>query len=324
MKDKNTFITTTSQYRSAVMGLSMISIMLFHQYFTSIIPFNLFHHFGYWGVDVFLFLSGMGLVKSLNNNSLKVYYFRRFKRLIPSCILCGSTKYIFVFIFVSYFAILKNELNISTLSIMSLDLWFIHTIIILYAISPLLYYSLKKWTYITISLIFFLFFLNGVFVKPEVGFDWLSPIGIFSWTTDRLPVFGAGMFIAMKGEWIDMRIRYSFPFLLLAIGLNLLEKTEMTFQGIETCQCFSLMIGMPALISLCTFFIDNIPNKLKRVINFFGIYSLELYLVHEFIHWIMKVNFVEVNPFLMLSWWFVLSCFSAYVCKWLLVKCKLS
>lgn len=324
MKEKDTFISTTSKYRSAIMGLSMLSIMLFHQYFTSSIPFNIFHNFGYWGVDIFLFLSGMGLVKSINNNSLKVYYFRRFNRLIPSCLLCGTTKYIISLLVVSYFAILKKGLNIGILSMMSLDLWFIHTIIILYAISPLLYYSLKKWTYVTISFIFFFFFLNGFFMRPEVGFDWLSPIGILAWTTERLPVFGAGMFIAMKGEWIDMRIRYSFPFLILAIGLNLLEKTEITFQGIQTCQCFSLMIGMPALISLCTFFIEKIPNKPMRVINFFGVYSLELYLVHEFIHWIMKVNFVEVNPFLMLIWWFILSCFSAYVCKWLLVKFKIS
>lgn len=324
MKDNNTFITTTSQYRSAIMGLSMISIMLFHQYFISITPFNVFHHFGYWGVDVFLFLSGMGLVKSINNNSLKVYYIRRFNRLIPSCLLCGTMKYIISLLLVSYFAILKKGLNISILSIMSLDLWFIHTIIILYVISPLLYYSLKKWPQITITLVIFVFFLNGIFIRPEVGFDWFSPIGIFAWTIERLPVFGAGMFIAMKGRWIEGRIRYSFPFLILAIGLNLLEETEMTFQGIQTCQCFSLMIGMPALISLCTFFIENIHNKPMRVINFFGIYSLELYLVHEFIHWILKVNFVEVNPFIMLIWWFLLSCFSAYVCKWLLVKCKLS
>ena len=100
------FIKVTSEYRTTIMGLSMLSIILFHQYFTSVIPFNVFHNFGYWGVDVFLFLSGMGLVRSLENNTLPVYYMRRFKRIIPSCILCGTTKY-FIFllllIFVSIF-----------------------------------------------------------------------------------------------------------------------------------------------------------------------------------------------------------------------------
>ena len=51
------------------MGLSMLSIMLFHQYLSSVFPFNFFHNFGYWGVDVFLFLSGAGLVYSLNKNT---------------------------------------------------------------------------------------------------------------------------------------------------------------------------------------------------------------------------------------------------------------
>jgi len=64
------------------MGIAMIAIMLFHQYFTSVFPFNAFHNFGYWGVDVFLFLSGMGLVKSLNNNPLKIFYAHRFYRII--------------------------------------------------------------------------------------------------------------------------------------------------------------------------------------------------------------------------------------------------
>lgn len=310
-KKMSNFLSSTSTYRSAIMGLAMLSIMLFHQYFTSSIPFNVFHNFGFWGVDVFLFLSGMGLVMSLNNNSLKVYYSHRFNRIIPSCILCGSLKYIIALLIGSSVAIL----NINMWSIMSLDLWFIHAIIILYTISPLLYYSLNKWTYITIAFVLFVFFLNGIFVRPQVGFEWQSPIGVFAWTTERLPVFGAGMLIAIRKNWIDEKIRYSFPFLIVAIGLNLLEKVGTTFSGIQACQSFALMIGMPSLITLCITAIKIIPKRVQQVISFFGIYSLELYLVHESIFWTLIIKYNDSNPFVMLVLGFTIACFSAFLCK---------
>ena len=318
----STFLTTTSKYRTTIMGLAMLSIMLYHQYFTSSFPFNIFHNFGYWGVDIFLFLSGMGLVKSLNNYSLKKYYFRRLVRIIPSCLLCGSTKYIIFLLLGSYVAILKDGLNIGIWSIASLDLWFIPTIIILYAISPLLYLSLNKWTCFTISFVILVFIINGVFISPKVGFDWLSPIGIFAWTIERMPVFGAGMFIAMKGNWIDRKTHYSLLFLIVAIGLVFLEKTKISFIGIKICIYFTLMIGMPALILLCTTIIKKLPIKLFLSLSFLGIHSLELYLVHEFIFWSLKVNFDETNPYLMLLLWFILSCFSAYICKSIVERIK--
>lgn len=317
----NSFTLTTSKYRTAIMGLSMLSIMLFHQYFTSTIPFNFFHNFGYWGVDVFLFLSGMGLVNSLNYNSLKTYYSRRFNRIIPSCFLCGSVKYILFILLGNTVAILKEGLNIGIWSIMSLDLWFIPTIIILYAISPFLYMSLKKRTYLTFLFVIFVFFLNGFFIKPKIGYEWLSPLGILSWTTERLPVFLLGMFWGIRKDWRDEKKQYySYLFLIMAIGLILLEKIDISFQGMQACQYFTLMLGMPSLITLSTSFLKKLPNRLIQTFNFFGTYSLELYLVHEFVFWILIILFNDVNPFLLLSVGFIFSCISAYICKTLVQK----
>ena len=64
----------------------MLSIMFSHQRFVHVFPFNVFESFGHWGVDVFLFLSGMGMVDSLMAHTVKEFYFRRFKRLIPLCV----------------------------------------------------------------------------------------------------------------------------------------------------------------------------------------------------------------------------------------------
>lgn len=64
-----------SKYRTRIMGCAMIAIMLFHQPFFYSNPLvDFFHLYGFWGVEVFLFVSGFGVVYSLRKNSLKQYY----------------------------------------------------------------------------------------------------------------------------------------------------------------------------------------------------------------------------------------------------------
>ena len=191
MKDIVKSMTITiSEYRSRIMGLSMLSIMLFHQYFTSIFPFNVFHSLGFWGVDIFLFLSGMGLVNSIEKNTTKSYYKRRIVRLLPSCFICGTIKYTIFILLSPSTLVIKKGLNLGLWSCASLDLWFIYTIIILYTIAPLLYNLLKKWSIITTTIIILLFTINGLTLRPVVGFDWMSIPGVVSWTIERLPVDG--------------------------------------------------------------------------------------------------------------------------------------
>ena len=309
------FIKVTSEDRTAIMGLSMLSIILFHQYFTSAIPFNFFHNFGYWGVDVFLFLSGMGLVRSLENNTLPVYYIRRFKRIIPSCILCGTTKYIIFILLGSSVAILKDGLKMGWWSLASLDLWFIPTIIILYVISPVLYRLLCKWPIIVLIFIFISMLINGLTLRPIIGYDWNSPSGVFSYTIERMPVFAMGMFVSLKKDWIYDIIPYSFIFLLSAISILLLHKSGLLIHGHQAYIYITLTLGMPALIIINTYVLNILPNIFKGCIHFFGAYSLELYLVHEFIFWSLKIIFVDVSPWLLLPTSILLSCLAAYLCE---------
>jgi len=316
MKEKRSpLIIQVSEHRESMMGISMLSIMLFHQYFISMFPFNIFHYIGYWGVDIFLLLSGIGLVNSLEKNKIKTYYERRFIRLVPSCILCGLTKYlIFVYLGPSVI-ILKEGLNIGIWSIASLDLWFIHTIIILYIISPLLHWILNKCPYETILIILLLFFINGFTLKPEVGYEWMSPKGITSWTLERLPVFTAGMIISIYNLRLDKNLIFSALFLLSTGCLDYLSKTNYSIYINQAYQSFTLLLGMPAILFLCISILDVIPNYLKSFLSFLGTYSLELYLVHEFIFWTMKIIFVNTNPWILLASSFTLSCLSAYAIK---------
>ena len=316
MKGIDTSLTVQiSQHRTAIMGISILSIMLFHQYFTSVFPFDIFHNIGYWGVDVFLFLSGMGLVHSLKKNTITTYYKRRLVRLAPSCILCGTIKYAIYLAFGSALDTLKDGLNFGVWTIASLDLWFIHAIIILYAVSPVLYKSLSKWPYISSFVILIIFLTNELTIRPRIGFDWLNPVGVTAWTLERLPVFSAGMMVSI-GLWtIDSKKPLSFVFLLLAICLGLLSKTNFTFYGIQACLNLCLILGMPALILLCIMMLNITPRLLHKAFVFLGEHSLELYLVHEFIFWSIKISFEDANPYCLLVLSFMLSCMAAYCVK---------
>ena len=300
----------------------MISIILFHQYFISLFPFNLFHNYGYWGVEVFLFLSGMGLVKSIESNSITNYYKRRFTRIIPSCIICGTSKYTAFLLLGSSAEILKEGLNIGPWSVLSLDLWFIYTIIILYIISPILYHALKRRPLNTLICIILIFGINGFTLKPHVGYDWLSVEGVFAWTIDRLPIFTLGMFFSINSDDLDRKIVYSIPFLMIAILLVLLGKTNYQICNIQVFITFTLFLGVPSLTSILICFLKKTPLSWQKPIKFFGSYSLELYLVHEFIFWTIKIYFDGSNPWLLLSVSVILSCIIAYSCHLLSDKCK--
>ena len=321
MKDYQlSFYQIISKNRTAVMGFSMLSIMLFHQYFISVFPFNIFHNYGFWGVDIFLFLSGMGLVNSLEKNSIMTFYKRRLMRLVPACLICGTVKYFLFLLFATYLAVLKDGLNLGIWSIASLDLWFIHTILIFYLISPVLYHLLHKWPIVTMVVVLMAFIVNGVTIRPMVGFDWLSPVGILAWSVERLPVFAFGMLICIQHVNIDRRMSYSIVFLVIAACLTVLAKNGMDYPFLMVLQIFSLILGVPALIMICCHLFMKLPDAMLRPIIFLGTYSLELYLVHEFIFWSIIINFAEYNSLLLLVTALLLSVLSAYMCKSIVIK----
>ena len=64
-----------------------------------------------------------------------------------------------------------------------------------------------------------------------------------------------------------------------------------------------------------TYIHKEIVFSLNYCICFIGRHSLEIYLVHEFIFWVLQVVYINGNPCFLLPLSFLLSCFSAYLCK---------
>ena len=130
--DFNTIIKENKLY---IMGCAMIAILLVHQpFFFGNYFVDFFHMYGLWGVELFLFVSGFGIVYSLKKNTTKKFYAHRVKRMLPTCLIVGILKFI-----ISFFGFKEDIHNNLLLLITNLYMWFIYAIAVYYLVSPLLY-----------------------------------------------------------------------------------------------------------------------------------------------------------------------------------------
>ena len=90
-----------SQYRNALFGLSILLIMWFHggtfrgfshhPAIVAFLPTGGWIHYGSVGVDLFLFLSGMGLYFAMcKRPTLPHFYLKRLKRILIPYIIIGG------------------------------------------------------------------------------------------------------------------------------------------------------------------------------------------------------------------------------------------
>ena len=271
---ESSFVEKISQNRSFIMGFSIISIMLFHQQWINFPPFNAFHIWGHYGVDIFLFVSGFGLAFSINKYSQIEFYKRRVMRLLPLCIFCGILKY-------SVYSIWNEHLhelrNISLLTLFGLDLWFIQTILIFYLLAPYIYKMLIKGHTTTLLSLYFICVATSIFF-PDVQNNITGSI-------NRLPAFALGMAFVINQWDINRRIIYlSMICFLLAMLMTVFAIKDIFHLGNDLSMYPLLALGIPSIV----YIIGKIKKKLWKTVyvttEYIGNHTLELYLWHEFIY----------------------------------------
>ena len=318
MNYRDLFWGDFSKYRSALMGVAMLSIMLSHQRFVHGLPWNVFEAYGHWGVDVFLFLSGMGMVRSLSKYSTGEFYFRRFKRLFPICIFCGVLKYLVFLTIGEPIRNLEVGLHIGFLSVFSLDLWFIYSIAIYYLLSPYLIRVLKSHPWQTLIVVYVLSISMQHFFAEKVGYEWLNPLGVILYTTERLPVFMVGMLTSMYSSQIDKKhFLYSACAFGGAVALSVLLKAHLLVAELFVLVYPLLSVSILAVLSLVISLFLHLPKWGSALFDYVGRHSLEVYLVHEFIFGaLLLTSYTKINHLLLLIISFVLSFVVAWACRW--------
>ena len=141
-----------SRERDILMGIGILWIVFFHMGIR--IPENLqillfVKKMGNIGVDMFLFLSGIGLYYSYSklsdiNNSWKEFYKRRFWRIVPATMICLIPWFTYLN-FLKPVSFARYLMDISSLSFWwdgNNRGWYIAMIIITYLLYPFLYHTI--------------------------------------------------------------------------------------------------------------------------------------------------------------------------------------
>lgn len=283
------FVELLSWNRTFIMGVAILSIMLFHQGWLHSYFFKFFGFVGHFGVDIFFFVSGFGIVYSLKKNDTLSFYERRVKRLFPPLILFGVLKYLLaknVFLFSEYVVDWKTFLGF--------DLWYICVILFFYLISPLLlkFIDNKYNGFALLILVVLLISLGG-------GYHCLPDT--MRWGVVRFPAYLLGMLVALrKPNMNDKYIRHGIIFVFSAAVFRLLRHI-----GLINCtDLFTFLILVFGLPSFC-YWLSVIARlfkkfQLSRPLIYCGSRSLELYIVHEFLYFgVKQAGFPEIVGFLL-------------------------
>lgn len=271
------FVELLSWNRTFIMGVAILSIMLFHQGWLHSYFFKFFGFVGHFGVDIFFFVSGFGIVYSLKKSDIFSFYKRRIKRIFPPLVLFGVTKYLLaknVSLFSNYVVDWK--------AIFGFDLWYICVILFFYLISPLLLKIINQRNngFVPLLIIVFLIFLGG---------GYYSLPNTIRWGVVRFPAYLLGMMVALrKPNMNDKYIRHGIIFVFSAAVFRLLRHI-----GLINCtDLFTFLIlvfGLPSLcywLSILARLLDK--HRLSKPFIYCGSRSLELYIVHEFLFFGVK------------------------------------
>lgn len=277
-------LSLLSKYRTQLMGVAMLAVMFFHGMDFKIYFIEWIRWAGTSGVDMFFFLSGIGIYYSVSNNTLKEYYLKRVMRIIPVfiplAVILAALKVLLYDIDPS--AILYNLFIFFTIwPDIPCVFWYIPCAMLLYILSPAFYRFFKKRC--SVSIVCALIF--GVFVS--VFFIYIEYYRILIFTI-RIPIYFLGFYVGylIKDKNVVLTKKQEcLAFFVMLFGIGLIYITIESFSW-DTLRETGLRWSPFFLVipSFC-FFLAKIMDQFKGysfpVLSFVGKYSLGIYILHE-------------------------------------------
>lgn len=266
-----------SGYRSAIMGVATIMVMLVHQYAvhsSEILGF--FSHTGHWGVDIFLFVSGFGITHSLLKNSAKTFYVNRVKKMLPICLVIG--------LFGLVMSIVHHEVDWMNLipRLLCFDNWYVYTITIYYLFSPLIVKNMQRnvWrlpmVVLVLSCVFNVFNLGQPFADSTHFL-----VNKLPWAVERFFIYVLGIFFYLKTP--KYMLAWALGGASLYILMILHQYRVLTLPCGYQILAFSIPCVCLVIASVCKY-----SQRLTNLLSFFGKHSLSIFLVHLIVY-----SFVE-------------------------------
>lgn len=272
--------------RMEIFGFAALWILLFHIGIYNKPPKALLYIFnkGAFGVDLFLFLSAIGLHKSISKNNLKSFYANRIKRVFIPYLVTSLPFFVWYDFINHQNGIINFLLHISTLSYWTINqhqLWYVPFILILYLLYPLLNYTDQKTKHMSSIILIILIILLTVLLDEA---DILTTRGRF--TLGRFPIFMLGILLSEHiFKWTNENreigsttINLSLLFIpILIIGGSFIKSPYLFY-------LFGISV-IPYIFFLSSFFSGKYRfiTPFKQILSYIGKYSLEIYMIHMLI-----------------------------------------
>lgn len=285
-----------SRYRSVLMGIAIIGVMITHFFDWTATDKVIVYFFkpitGIVFTEGFLLLSGLGLFYSFKNNSNIYSFFKKrvFRLVIPFIIISAPfylwqciSKELPWWIFVEkvtslYYWFWGND-----------GMWYISVSILLYLLFPVLYkflFQKNRLAKFKGILLLGLFYGLGIFIFILLPDYWkLIKEGL-----SQMPMFAIGIILGyMSYNSLHFK-REQFLFVtlgILAIISNLCGGIVGAF-GDGFLRLFCTILLCILLLWLENNHNNDFYDKIKAMLKWFGNYTLELYILHIFIYIYLK------------------------------------
>lgn len=284
-------------YRREVFGILAVWIVIYHVNRYNGIPqsniiftlASLIIGKGRCGVDLFLFLSAIGLDFSISKNNIKTFYVNRIKKIVPCYLICAIPFFTWYDFFYMKDGIVQFCLNVSTINYWIIgnvfQIWFVAFILVAYLVYPLIHKADTKTHHISTIVIM------AVFIALE-WFLYLNENPMFEkyeLFLSRIPIFLLGILMVniIKNNREIKIPKMCLIFLLALAAYCVSMKTDILIlrRYSEGIFCICLMLIYAFIRNL------GVLKILGSVFNFFGGISLEIYMVH------VLVFFEFINSF---------------------------
>lgn len=277
-----------SKYRGVNMGVAILLVVLFHVYVARHNPFFGLHRLGNVGVDIFLFLSGMGLWFSWSKKQDYLQFYKnRFKRIYPTWILIAGIYYGMRFDGVHWTDLCGDVLiNWDFWLHDELTFWYMPAIMALYIVAPFYMELIRRHPIYR--------WLVALMIVWTFAVQWVGPIhqtvGHIEIFWSRVPIFFIGI---NMGEMVrkGVEIEKSAVVLILltfvstfALSLYLEQAIHGRFPlFIERLVYIPMTVTSLMLLSLM---FEKTNKRILSVLAWIGGISLEIYLIHA--HFVLK------------------------------------
>lgn len=287
------------KYRTQLMGIAALLIYVSHIWnpvLTEVPVIGQVELFikntGYSGVDLFFFLSGVGLNFAIDKGTVFGFYSRRLKNILIPFWATGVA-----YAIVKHWTFRQLIANITGYSFVTESmysyLWFVPAIAILYLLFPLYYWLFKK----SRNKLFFTLFVLEVWWVVTMRLGGILRADLYGFT-NRIPVFLLGVLFGYycKEKCFELTLDHLICMVsTLSLGIILLYMC--VYSGfyilvpISGCCLPPLLIAISGLPLLAFLFeqvskmkyIRAVGKGVNKVLTFYGSISLELYCVQELI-----------------------------------------